>query len=178
MTAPLHKVCAVPLLKPVQVLLDDTPSLQHGTASHSSESSANLPWVYSVPLSRRSGKLHITYRHLFSAKGLVWIQARSDCVNSLSLFSQEELLQVQSMTDAGRNTCSPALGVSFAKSTDQSHSVCASTACTGISPFVYCGVPATGITWTGETSVSLFIKLEQQRPKECGSSYRLRSCLL
>lgn len=53
------------------------------------------------------GKLHITYRHLFSASGLVWIWSRSDCANSLSLFSQEGLLQVQSTTDAypGRIKC-------------------------------------------------------------------------
>lgn len=91
-----------------------TPSLQHGTASHSSVS-ANLPWLCSVPLSHRSGKLHITYRHLFSTNGLVWIWAWSSCVNSLYFFPQEEFLQVQSTTDAypGRNTCAPALGGVF-----------------------------------------------------------------
>lgn len=114
-TAPLHKVCTSPLLKPVQALLVDTWSVQRGTASHSSELLANLPWVHSVPLSHRSGKLHFTHRHLFSASGLVWIWAWSDCVNSLSLFPQEESLQVQSMTDAypNRNMCAPALAGVF-----------------------------------------------------------------
>lgn len=179
-TAPLHKVCTVPLLKPVQVLLHETPSLQHGTASHSSELLANLPWVRSVPLSQRSGKLRISYKHLFSANGWVWIWIWSACVNYLSLFSQEELLQVQSMTDAypGRNMCAPALGGIFC----WIHRPISLCLCFYFLyfDFSFCVLRchSTDITWAGETSVSLFIKLEQQRPKECDSSYRLRSCLL
>lgn len=172
--------CTVPPLKPVLVLMDGIPSLQRGNCITSSELSANLPWVHSIPLSHRSGKLHITYRYLFSANGLVWIWAWSDCVNSLSLFPQEELLQVQSTTDAypGRSMCAPALG-DVVHWIHQPISFCLCFHCSYWD--FSCHVLWYHCHWyhMGRRDISVVVtKLEQQRPKECGTSYRSRSWLL
>lgn len=182
MTAPLHKVCMVPLVKPVQVLVGDPfppawPCITQLSVSKLAMAvlSPTVPQIWEAAY-----YLHITYRHLFSTNGLVWTWAWSRCVNSLYFFPQEEFLQVQSTTDAypGRNTCAPALGGVFG----WIHRpillcLCFHCLCWDCSSGVlWCH--CTGIAWAGETSVSLFIKSEQQSPKECGSNYRLRSWLL